>query len=170
MTLAQSIMRTGLALSLVLTALLFMSLWHEPRIWLHDMPQSFQDRVPPKTEREIRLTWAYGVFFIPLFFGVPTLSTARLLRHNPSLGFWSGFANAAGIVVIFGLVDLVLIDWLVICWLTPSFVVIPGTEGASEYKDYLFHAAGFAIGLPMMAATGLVAASLAIWMRGRRHG
>ncbi|MCC7252484.1 hypothetical protein [Hyphomicrobium sp.] len=168
MTLARSIIVTGLAPSAVLTVLIFISLWHEPRIWLHDAPQSLQDKVPPKTEREVALTWAYSVLFLPLFFGVPILSTVRLLGRNPGLGFWSGFANAAGIVLVFGLVDLVLIDWLVVCWLTPSFLVIPGTEGAAEYKDYGFHAVGFLIGLPLMAATGLIAALIATRMRRRR--
>lgn len=169
MTVARSIVTTGLGLSLVLTALIFVTLWHEPRIWLHDMPQSFQDRVPPKSEREIALTWGYSALFLPLFFGVPIASTMRLLRQNPNLGFWSGYANAAGIGLVFGLVDLVLVDWLVICWITPSFVVMPGTQGAPEYKDYAFHGVGFATGLPMMAATGLVAAVFATWRR-RRHG
>ncbi|HRN86993.1 hypothetical protein [Hyphomicrobium sp.] len=163
MIVARSVVTTGLTLSLVLTAVIFVTLWHEPRIWLHDMPHSFQDRVPPKSDREIALTWGYSALFLPLFFGVPIASTIRLLRRNPDLGFWSGFANAAGIVLVFGLVDLVLIDWLVICWITPSFIVVPGTEGAPEYKDYVFHAVGFAIGLPIMATTGIVAAALATW-------
>lgn len=168
MMLVRSIVVTGLALSAVLTALIFISLWHEPRVWLHDWPQSLQDKVPPKTGREVALTWAYSALFLPLFFGVPILSTVRLLTRNPDLGFWSGFANAAGIVIVFGLVDLLLVDWLIVCWLTPSFLVIPGTEGAPEYKDYGFHAAGFLIGLPLMAVTGLIAALVATKMRGGR--
>ncbi len=168
MTVTRSIIVTGLALSAVLTALIFISLWHEPRIWLHDAPQSLQDKVAPKTEREVALTWTYTLLFLPLFFGVPIISTVRLLGRNPDLGFWSGVANGAGIILVFGLIDLVLIDWLVVCWLTPSFLVIPGTEGAPEYKDYGFHTVGFLIGLPLMALGGLVAAGFAILTRGRR--
>jgi hypothetical protein len=36
-------------------------------------------------------------------------------------------------------IDLVVFDWLVFCTLQPRFVVLPGTEGMPEYRDYLFH-------------------------------
>lgn len=165
MKVAKSILVTGGILAAVLSAIVLVSLWHEPRIWLHDMPQSFQDRTTPKTDREVMLTWMYGLAFIPLFFVVPIVSSVRLLRRNPELGVWSAVLNAAGIMLIFGIVDLILIDWLLICLLTPPFVVMAGTEGATEYHDYWFHTVGFFVGFPMMAVAGLVAGLIAVRMR-----
>lgn len=135
MTILQNILAFGLPLSAILTAIIFVSLWHEPRIWLHDAPKSLQLRVEPKSDREKRLTWAYTAIFLPLFFGVPLVATIWLRLSVPDLGFWEAFANAAGILLLFGLVDLILIDWLVVCWMTPGFIVLAGTEGAPEYKD-----------------------------------
>ena len=36
------------------------------------------------------------------------------------------------------LVDLVILDWLIVCKITPQFVIIPGTEEA-DYKDFSHH-------------------------------
>jgi hypothetical protein len=49
--------------------------------------------------------------------------------------------------LVFNVFDLVVIDWLVVCLVTPKFVVIPGTEGCAGYKNYAHHARGFAVGM-----------------------
>lgn len=42
-------------------------------------------------------------------------------------------------MVAFSLIDLVVVDWLVICWWRPRWVVIPGTEDCEGWNDYGFH-------------------------------
>ena len=161
MSLLTQTVTVGLLLSVVLSLIVFISLWHEPRMWLHDAPKSLQAKVPPKNAREKRITWAYSAIFLPLFFGVPLASGILQQLAHPELGFWDIFLHAAGIVLVFGLVDLVLIDWLVICYWTPRFTIIPGTEGDPAYKDYAFHFHGFLIGVPILIVTGLVTAAAA---------
>ena len=43
-------------------------------------------------------------------------------------------------------IDLIVIDWLIICTLICKWVVIPGTEGCKGYKDYFYHFKAFLIG------------------------
>jgi len=76
------------------------------------------------------------------------------------IGFPAAFLNVFGILSVFNAVDLLLIDWLVFCAITPRFLVIKGTEGMAGYKDYLFHLKGFATGTVLAAGAGAALAAL----------
>jgi hypothetical protein len=62
--------------------------------------------------------------------------------------------------MVFNIVDWLLLDWLMFCTLTPRFLVIPGTEGMSAYKDYGFHFRGFLKGCVFSVLAGLVIAAI----------
>ena len=70
------------------------------------------------------------------------------------------FLNTFGVVFIFNLVDLLLLDWLMFCFITPSFVIIPGTEGMKGYKDYGYHFRAFLKGTILSVVAGLVIAGI----------
>lgn len=42
-------------------------------------------------------------------------------------------------VLLFALVDIVIIDWLIICTWRPAAIVFPGTEHCARWRDYGFH-------------------------------
>lgn len=48
------------------------------------------------------------------------------------------FLSAAGTLFLFNLVDWLILDWLIVCTITPRFMVLPGTEGMAGYKNYGF--------------------------------
>src|SRR3954468_11886275 len=58
------------------------------------------------------------------------------------------------------LVDLVLIDWVVVCGITPAFVVVPGTEGLPGYRNFRHHARGCLVGTAGSAAMAAIVAAL----------
>lgn len=39
--------------------------------------------------------------------------------------------------------DLLVMDWLILCPLRPSFRVLPRNEEHAAYRDYRFHVRGF---------------------------
>lgn len=51
---------------------------------------------------------------------------------------------------------LLIMDWLIICIITPKWVVIEGTEGCKGYKDYMFHFKGFLIGCVYTAIMAVI--------------
>jgi hypothetical protein len=53
------------------------------------------------------------------------------------------FLSVAGVVFLFNLVDWLILDWLIVCTITPKFMVLPGTEGMAGYKNYATHFRGF---------------------------
>ena len=51
-------------------------------------------------------------------------------------------------------------DWPHFCVITPRFMVLPGTAGNPEYKDYLFHFQGAVCGGTLSALAGLIMAGV----------
>jgi len=150
----------GAILSFVASLLLMVSLRLNPRIWLQDYPVEIRDRVPPKTEQEKRLSLIIGIPFLLLVAAVPFISTLALKRQDGGVSFLQLFLNAFGVVFAFNLVDLLLLDWLMFCTITPKFVVIPGTEGMEGYKDYSYHFKASVIGTVLSIVAGLVIAGI----------
>jgi hypothetical protein len=153
------ILPDGVMVSFFTSLWVILALWVNPRIFLHDYPAKIQEKVPPKTKAEKRLTYVFGlptmlVLLLGSFFS--TLS----LQEQGSAPFWALWLNAAGVVFVFNLVDWLILDWLVFCTFTPRFVVIPGSEGMAEYKDYGFHFRGFLHGTVYSILGGLIIAGI----------
>jgi hypothetical protein len=153
------VLSDGLILSLVASGWLVFSLWVNPRIFLQDYPLGIQVQVPPKTKAEQRLSIIFGVPFLLVLLLGPFFSTLAL-KQETSVAFWALWLNAAGVLIIFNLVDWLVLDWLLFCTLMPRFLVIPGSAGMVEYKDYTFHFRGFLHGLVYSILGGLVIAGI----------
>lgn len=155
------ILLDGALLSILASIILIGILRFNPRLFLQDYPDEIQNQVPPKTDQEKRQSLMVGIPFLLLLFVVPFISTLVLKRQSGEMfSFFHLFFNAFGVVFIFNLVDLLLLDWLLFCFITPSFLVIPGTNGMQAYKDYGYHFRAFLIGTILSIAAGLVIAGI----------
>ena len=88
---------------------------------------------------------------------------AALLWRTTTLGsqsFWDLFAYVFGVLFVFNLVDLLLLDWLIVCWFKPHWVILPGTEHISIPNPYLHHLKEFLIGTVGLMIVGLATAAL----------
>jgi len=162
LTLAYRILVDGLSLSAAAIVLILASIKFNPRLWLQDLPKDIRDAVPPKTAAEKRWSLIWAVPFLAVLVGVPLLSCLTLRRQaGGAETFGLLWLDAFGVAMMFNLFDLVLVDWLIVCTLTPRFIVIPGTAGLPGYKDFGHHARGFVVGTFVSAATALVCAAIA---------
>lgn len=152
----------GLALSIIASVYIIITLLINPRIWLQDYPQAIQDLIPPKDEKEKKLTLILGILFLILLLAFPLFSTILLKTHNPDFSYLSLAFNAFGVAFAFNIIDWLILDWLMFCAITPKFIVIPGSEGASGYKDYWFHFRGFLIGTILSIIAGLIIGGVAL--------
>jgi len=151
----------GSALSAALALLIVASLRVSPRIWLQDAPRAIQDAVPPKTDAERRLTRLLAVPFMALTLGVPVIAVV----HARAEGFLEAVTIAYGVLMVFNVVDLVVIDWLLVCAITPRWLVVPGTEHLiAHYKDYASHARLFVKGCVMLLVLSIPLAALGGWL------
>jgi hypothetical protein len=74
--------------------------------------------------------------------------------------FWERFAYAFGVIFLFNLVDLLILDWLIVCWFKPRWVILPGTEHIVIPRPYLHHFNGFLIETVGSVIVGLAIATL----------
>ncbi len=157
------ILLDGALLSILASISIISILRFNPRLFLQDYPDEIQAVVPPKTDQEKRQSLITGIPFLLILLAVPFISTLILKRQSGEIiPFFTLFLNAFGVAFFFNLVDLLLLDWLLFCVITPSFLVIPGTERMQEYKDYGFHFRAFLIGTGLSIAGGLVIAGLVV--------
>lgn len=113
---------------------------------LQDYPKSIQQAVPPKTKTEKRQTIWYGLPFLLILIGYPLVTGAYFaLLHDWE--FQQIFLFTWGISLFANTYDLLVLDWLIVCTITPKLVIIPGTKGNKGYKDYRFHFIGFLKGI-----------------------
>jgi len=151
----------GAVLSILASIILIGSGMYNPRLFLQDYPAEIQAKVPPKTQREKRLSLVVGIPFMVLLLAMPFISTLTLKgQHGGAIEFLPLFLHAFGVIFIFNLVDLLLLDWLIFCYFTPSFFVIPGTEGMAAYQDYGYHFRASLIGTGLSVVGGLVIAGI----------
>ncbi|MGH0597530.1 nitroreductase [Bacillus mycoides] len=150
----------GISMSFILSIMILGSTYYNPRLWLNDYPKDIQKVVLPKSINEKKQTFYFEIIYNIILFGTPLVST-YILHHHGKLLYIEAYLHTFGIVMIFNLVDLLIIDWLIFCWITPRFVVIPSTEGMKGYKDYKFHLRGAIAGTPFLAIVSLFLAGIA---------
>ncbi|KPK78857.1 MAG: hypothetical protein AMS25_14210 [Gemmatimonas sp. SM23_52] len=120
--------------------LLMSAVAYNPRLARRGLPGEIKEKVPPLTTGERRRALFFAIPFFVLIIGGPFLSGLSLaIQAQGALSFPEIAVHVFGVGLVFNLVDLVLLDWLIYCTITPRFVVVPGTEGMAGYKDYLFH-------------------------------
>ncbi|PEU74420.1 nitroreductase [Bacillus cereus] len=150
----------GVIMSIVLSVMILGSLYYNPRLSLTEYPKDIQKVVFPKSIHEKKQTIYFNIAYNAILFGTPFVSTYILHKHGKLL-YIDAYLHTFGILMIFNLVDLFILDWLIFCWITPRFVVIPSTEGMKGYKDYKFHLRGAIVGTKFLAIVSLFLAGLA---------
>lgn len=129
----------GTILSVLLSLLIYGSLYVDPLMWVGDYPPDIQAAMGV-VDVPLSRAVIVGVLFLGVIVGVVLRSNAKLRRQNEGkLSFLTAFINSALIFLFFAAWDLLVLDWLIFVTIQPGFVVIPGTEGLAGYKDYWFH-------------------------------
>jgi len=152
----------GLVFSLLFSALLLVMIKINPEMMLNDYPPDIKARYGPASEKTKQQRKPLVILFFLIVIDVPLLSIVRLdqmIAGSPS--FLEIFVNIFTLFLVFNIVDLLILDWLIFCAITPRFIVLPGTEGMAGYKDYGFHFRGFLIGCVICLVSGVVFAGIA---------
>jgi hypothetical protein len=163
----------GTLMNVLISIVLYGSLYLNPAIWVHDYPPDIRAAVGPVSIPAFQKL-VMGVLLLGIVAGVPLWSSAKLRRENRGeLSFPSAFVHNALLALYFAVWDLLILDWLIFVAIQPAFVVIPGTEGLAGYKDYFFHLKvgflGWTQWIAILAA-GLILGGLAmIRMGGKPH-
>ncbi len=144
----------GIPASLLLSAIVVGMGLVNPRLMLRSYPKDVQAAVPPQTDQEKRQTLYWGIPFWLCLLGFP-LAAALSIKAAQGNAV-EIFLSAAGVIFLFNLVDWLILDWLIVCTITPKFMMLPGTEGMAGYKNYGMHFRGFLIGTILACVIGLL--------------
>jgi hypothetical protein len=127
----------GVVLSVPASLILMGAVYFNPRFARQDLPKDIQDATPPLSKKEKLQALAFAIPFFSLGILVPLLSGFTLeAPDGGQISFLVLFLHIFGVIFVFNLVDLLILDCLIYCTITPRFVIIPGTEGFAGYKEY----------------------------------
>ncbi len=111
-----------------------------PRIWgFSDYPEAITSKVEPQTKRERQIGSIAFIPFLLLMIGIPLISTLILeSTYTGQIPLIDAFLNAFCVLMFGNLADLIILDLLIVGTITPSWVIIPGTENLkeTEYKAF----------------------------------
>lgn len=128
---------------------------------LHDYPEDIQkaSTLPEPTGEQNRKAKLFGLLGSLVIFG--TLITFGLIQfYGGKVSFLKVLGFIFIIAMIWNAIDLLVMDWLIICLITPKWVVLQGTEGCKGYKDYFYHFNGFLIGCVYTAIMSIIIAGI----------
>lgn len=151
----------GAVLSVLAALILMGAIYFNPRFARQDLPKDIQDATPPLSKKEKLQALAFAIPFFALVVLVPLLSGLTLeAPAGGQVSFLVLFLHIFGVVFVFNLFDLLILDCLIYCTITPKFVIIPGTEGFAGYKDYGHQARAHVRGTALQAVLALLLAGL----------
>jgi hypothetical protein len=152
-------LKLGLAFSVILFALLLLTLRINPEILLNDYPPDVRDKWGPmRAHTKRQRVLVAGLFLVVgLSFVMWSLRSLRVIA--PTVTFESAFVHFAVMFGTFNVLDWLVLDWSLVYW-QPRFVVLPGTEGMAGYQSYWFHFRGFLIGIPIVLSGSAVLAAI----------
>jgi hypothetical protein len=158
----------GLALSLGLGVIIVGSLAYNPRLWINDAPPRARALAPPLTPQERRDRNIVAALFLAKLLAVSVWSAGRLFaRHPDGVPTVVLFGHFLGVMFVFNLFDLVVIDWLMLLVLRPAFVQrlnVPGLSYEETVGDYGYHFRAFLKGLGFVAVFSLLATAVAYFV------
>lgn len=164
----------GIVMSVLLTIVIYGSIYVNPLTWISDYPPDIRAAVDDSQRIPLGQKLIVVVLSLGIVVGLTLWSNAKLRRRNGGrLSFSTAFAHSALLMFFFAVWDLLILDWLIFVAIQPEFIVIPGTEGLAGYDDYWFHFQVSFLDWPQwisILAGGLVLGGLAmIWPGGGRR-
>lgn len=110
----------------------------------HDYPDDVRKiaNIPPPSKDHKR----NGVFFATvsflILFGL-LIAFSVSQYSGKEFSFWKIFFHLWLVCISWNIVDLIIVDWLMICMLSIKYFVLPGTEQYPGNQNYKFHFIGF---------------------------
>lgn len=126
--------------------------------WLieHDYPKDVREAAnigKPNPEQK-RKGQIFTFVFSVLLFGL--LVIFPMLHFTKEASYWSVFWHVWAIAMCWNIVDLVIVDWLMICVFRWEYVILKGTKDCKGNRDYGFHFIGFLKGFVVMSLFSLI--------------
>lgn len=132
----------GLIYALILCFVILVSKIIHARLWINDYPKPVRAAAATLTRREKLAKKILDIPLLILQVGYPVFSGfVYKAVMGQAYNMWYGFIHLLVLYNVFTIVDLLLLDGFVVCFVTPRFVMLDGTcENKDVYKDFNFYA------------------------------
>lgn len=151
----------GAMLSVVLTILILGSLYINPEMWLQDAPRDVQAKHGTMSTRAKRQrAWLVVAFAVSIISTVGVSIYQLPTVVGGPLTFVTVFVHLWIIFMLFNVVDLLLIDWLIVEFLRPDFIVQSSVGRLMAERNYWFHFQAFLKGSVGILIVSLLVAGL----------
>lgn len=161
MTFISPVILEGILWSALWMAMVFVLIRYFPWLIEHDYPPDIREaaHTPAPTPRQKRKGNIFTIISYIVLIG--TLIFLGLIHYIESpVSFGVVFLHIWIICFMWNVVDLLIVDWLIVCKITPKWMMISGTEHCRGWKDYGFHLKGFLRGCVFMTLFGLISAGI----------
>lgn len=151
----------GLVWSLLWMIYIYIIVVKFPHEMLHDYPDDIRQasKLPEQTTAHKKAAKMFSSVGGLVLFGVLILFGVLYFRGG-EVPFTKVLLYIFIAAMTWNVADLLIMDWLIICLITPKWVVIEGTEGCKGYKDYMYHLRGFFIGCVYMVIIAVIFAAM----------
>ena len=152
----------GLLWSVLWIVYVYMLLRWFPWEMVHEYPDDIKEKTTLKQPSEAENKKGKligGIYSIALFVILAVFPI--LYFKGSSCTFGKVFLYTWIVAFTWNVIDLIVMDWLIVCTWTPDWIVLPGTRGCKGYKDYGFHFKGFLLGCIYISLTALIMAAVA---------
>ena len=134
----------SLAYTAIFSAYALVTLHFAPRLWLRRFPANEREQQPPRSRRERIEAVVHAIVFL-----------AGIMLLLPVLSAWwvygtgadpdAVFSHIATLGIVAALVDWLVLDWLLIRFLQPTWVIPVGTDPRAwrNTRDVVKDAVGF---------------------------
>ena len=149
------------AWSLLWIALVALLVFKFPHLIAHDYPADIREaaHIPEPTEHQKKagaVVMAAGWLIL-----LGTLAAPAFIHYGAArVPFLTIFLHLWIMGFVWNAVDLLIVDWLIVCTIRPRCIVPAGTENCAGWKDYGFHFKGFLHGFVYLSLIPLVVAAL----------
>lgn len=138
----RTLWKYGMLFSLWFNLVVIASLYLAPELLAQDYPAAIQQRaqLPVQTSMTPVLVLA-----VALWGGLLVLIglANREINREHTFRFLNTWLTLLLALEIMSISDVLIADWLVFCTINPDFLILPGTAGMPEYKDYWYHVEEF---------------------------
>ncbi|MDO4719508.1 MAG: hypothetical protein Q4A78_02490 [Peptostreptococcaceae bacterium] len=137
--------------SLLWIFIVYVSVQRFPWTIEHDYPPDVREaaKITPPDEKGKKQALIFMIFsFIAV--ASSAIGSVFLSYDAANLSSRTVFFHLLILCMTWNIVDLVVLDWIFICFLNSKWFIFPGTEHCKGNKDYKFHFAGFLKGCVAM--------------------
>ena len=152
----------GIIWSVLWIAYVYMLLKCFPWEMVHEYPEDIKQKttLEEPTDEQKKKAKLYGGLTSVVLFALLAVFPILHYKNTPDT-FLQIFFYTWIIAFTWNVVDLIVVDWLLGCTITPDGLILPGTKGCKGYKFYKSHFLGFLQGSIYISIAALLMAGLA---------